>query len=73
MQGKGIGSSFMKDVEAYLAGNGIRQIFLLTEKSVPAYSFYRHNGFTELAGNAAFMKRIAETGETAPEGETRSD
>ena len=68
LQGKGIGSSFMKAIEAYLSENGICQIFLLTEKSVPAYSFYQHNGFTELAGNAAFAKRIAGTGRTAPEG-----
>lgn len=60
LQGKGIGSSFMKAVEAYLSENGIRQIFLLTDKNVPAYSFYQHNGFTELTGNVSFAKRIGE-------------
>ena len=58
MQGKGIGSSFMKAVEAYLAEHGISQIFLLTEKDVPAYSFYQRNGFTELTDNVSFAKRI---------------
>ena len=60
LQGKGIGSSFMKAVEAYLSENGIRQIFLLTDKNVPAYSFYQHNGFTELTCNVSFAKRIGE-------------
>ena len=58
LQGKGIGSSFMKAIEAYLPENGIRQIFLLTGKNVPAYSFYQRNGFTELTGNVSFAKRI---------------
>ena len=58
LQGKGIGSSFMKAIEAYLPENGIRQIFLLTGKNVPAYSFYQRNGFTELTGNVSFVKRI---------------
>ena len=60
LQGKGIGSSFMKAVEAYLSENGIRQIFLLTDKNVPAYSFYQDNGFTELTRNVSFAKRIGE-------------
>ena len=58
LQGKGIGSSFMKAIEAYLSENGISQIFLLTGKNVPAYSFYQRNGFTELTENVSFAKRI---------------
>lgn len=57
-QGKGIGTAFMKAIEAYLSGKGIRQIFLLTDKDVPAYTFYLHNGFTEQIGNVAFAKRF---------------
>lgn len=58
MQGKGIGSAFIKAIEEYLPERGIRQIFLLTEKTVPAYSFYKQNGFSEQEGNVAFAKRI---------------
>ena len=65
LQRKGIGSSFMKAVEAYLSENGISQIFLLTDRNVPAYSFYQRNGFTELTGNVSFAKRIGT--EPAPE------
>lgn len=68
LQGRGIGSSFMKAIEGYLSENGISQIFLLTDKSVPAYTFYRHNGFTELTGNVSFAKRIAGTAPGENEG-----
>ena len=57
-QGKGIGTAFMKAIEAYLSEKGICQIFLLTDKDVPAYTFYQHNGFTEQIGNIAFAKRF---------------
>ena len=57
-QGKGIVTAFMKAIEAYLSEKGICQIFLLTDKDVPAYTFYQHNGFTEQIGNVAFAKRF---------------
>ena len=60
LQGKGIGSSFLKAIEAYLAEHKISQIFLLTDRNVPAYSFYQHNGFTEEISNVAFAKRVCE-------------
>lgn len=60
MQGQGIGSRFMKAVEAYLSENGIFRIFLQTGKDVPAYEFYRRNGFQELIGHVSFAKRIGE-------------
>ena len=60
MQRKGIGASFMKAIASYLAGRGIRQVFLQTEKDMPAYSFYLHNGFRELTGHVSFAKRIEE-------------
>ena len=56
-QGKGIGSSFMKAVEDFLTERQIVQIFLLTERDVPAYTFYTHRGLRELEGNVAFAKR----------------
>ena len=60
MQGKGTGSESMNAIEAYLSENGISQIFLLTDKDVPAYSFYQKNGFMELNGNVAFSKKTAQ-------------
>ena len=37
---------------------GLRQIFLLTDKDVPAYDFYRKNGFVEVTNIASFAKMI---------------
>ena len=59
-QGQGIGSSFLKAIEEYLSENGISQIFLLTDRNVPAYQLYLKNGFQEQAGNVAFAKRTGE-------------
>ncbi|MBR5984833.1 MAG: GNAT family N-acetyltransferase [Clostridia bacterium] len=59
-QGRGIGTAFMKAIEAYLAENGIFGIFLQTENNVPAYGFYLHNGFSELNGHVSFAKRTDE-------------
>lgn len=58
VQGKGIGSQFIKEIEHYLLENKIEQIFLLTEKHVPAFTFYKKNGFYQLNDNVAFVKKI---------------
>lgn len=47
MQGNGIGSRFMQEIEKDLIKRGITHIVLLTGKSVPAYCFYQKNGFEE--------------------------
>ena len=58
LQGQGVGTRFMNAVEAYLKRRGIRQIFLQTGRDVPAYAFYKHRGFEELAGHVSFVKKI---------------
>ena len=58
LQGKGIGSAFLKAVEKYCLENGICQMFLQTESNVPAYSFYLRNGFEELKGHVSFARRF---------------
>jgi len=57
-QGQGVGSRFLREIEADIRANGLTHIFLLTETDVPAYQFYRKNGFFELETNAAFAKRV---------------
>ena len=59
-QGKGIGSGFLRAIEAYLSENGIHRIFLQTDSDVPAYGFYLRNGFTELTGHVSFAKNLDE-------------
>lgn len=58
MQQAGIGSGFMKSIEEKAAEKGAVYITLLTEKQVPAYQFYRKNGFQERKENVFFVKQI---------------
>ena len=57
-QGIGIGTKFLKDVEEYIISKDITRIFLLTERNVPAYSFYKKNKFVELSEQVSFVKKI---------------
>ena len=57
-QGIGIGTKFLKDVEQYIMNNGMTHIFLQTERIVPAYNFYKKNGFIELEEHVSFAKRL---------------
>ncbi len=57
-QGRGLGTLFLKEIEKAVRELGVTQIFLQTESTVPAYDFYRKNGFTELKGHVSFAKRI---------------
>ena len=36
----------------------LKQIFLLTDSNVPAYEFYKKNGFVECETNVAFAKML---------------
>ena len=57
-QGIGIGTKFLKDVEQYIMNNGMTHIFLQTERNVPAYHFYKKNGFFELGEHVSFAKGL---------------
>ncbi len=59
-QGMGTGTAFLEMIEAYLAKSGICQIFLQTDRNVPAYSFYRRRGFMELKDHVSFAKRLSD-------------
>ncbi len=50
LQGRGIGSWFLKEIEALLSLDNIKGVLLNTEKSYPSYRFYQKNGFHELQG-----------------------
>lgn len=62
-QGAGMGSAFLAGIERCLTERRIFEIVLLTDRDVPAYWFYRKNGFGEIAGNVFFAKKIADRGE----------
>lgn len=55
-QGQGVGGKFMNAIEEYLMRYNIKAIFLLTEKNVPAYRFYKKHGFEEQENSVAFAK-----------------
>lgn len=57
-QGKGTGTFFLKEIENAVKEIGLVQIFLQTENNVPAYSFYKKNGFCELKEHVSFVKQI---------------
>ena len=58
MQGRGYGSKFMTLIEAYLKEHGFDQIFLQTERTVPAYKFYKSLGFDELTDHVSFFREF---------------
>ena len=57
-QGKGAGSFFISEIEKAIKGLGIKQIFLLTDSNVPAYNFYKKNGFNEEQTTRPMVKKF---------------
>lgn len=57
-QGAGAGSFFIAEIEKAIKEIGIRQIFLLTDSNVPAYNFYKKNGFDEEVTTRPMVKRL---------------
>lgn len=57
-QGSGAGTLFAKEIEKACKELGMKYIFLLTEKNVPAYEFYKKLDFNELESNVAFAKKL---------------
>lgn len=45
MQGKGIGSFFIQEIEELIKKQGMNGIILNTEKDYPSQKFYEKNGF----------------------------
>lgn len=58
MQGRGIGTRFLAQIESELKALGIAGIFLQTDIDKPSYRFYRKNGFGELTKHVSFFKGL---------------
>lgn len=56
MQGKGIGTEFIKQIEGYMKTEGLSRIFLQTDRNMPAYEFYKKRGFVEMPNQVSFIK-----------------
>lgn len=48
MQGQGVGSQFLREIEKIIEVNGIEGMILNTEKGYPSYNFYEKNGFKSI-------------------------
>ena len=57
-QGAGTGTFFLSEIEKAIKELGLKQIFLQTEAHVPAYEFYKKNGYIELEGHVSFAKEL---------------
>lgn len=57
-QGKGLGTEFLGQIKEYCRRHKITRIFLQTERAVPAYEFYKKNGFIELNGYVSLVKEF---------------
>ncbi len=59
-QGQGAGTEFLSQAEQFAKTRGATHIFLQTERTVPAYGFYKKNGFTELKEHVSLFKNFQE-------------
>lgn len=57
-QGQGLGTRFLGLMENSLKEKGIQTIFLMTGKQMPAFEFYRKNGFEEIVNHISLIKDI---------------
>ncbi|MBP5519032.1 MAG: GNAT family N-acetyltransferase [Treponema sp.] len=54
--GSGAGTFFLGEIEKTVKKLGITTMFLLTDSNVPAFHFYKKNGFVQEETNVAFFK-----------------
>lgn len=58
MQQQGIGTRFLNEMTQSLSKHDYKAIWLMTEKSVPAFHFYLKNGFHECENHVMLAKKI---------------
>ena len=56
LQRKGVGSTVLNMLESRLSANGVDAVNLNTSTHLPAYGFYKKNGYLEVTENVSFMK-----------------
>ena len=57
-QKKGTGSGFMEAIGEKVKEKGISSLALLTDRNMPAYRFYKKNGFEEKKEMVFFSKKV---------------
>lgn len=56
LQGKGLGSKFIKEIEIDIKKEGLNGIILNTENDFPSFKFYKKNGFKSLGDLVVMVK-----------------
>ncbi|MGN1181431.1 MAG: GNAT family N-acetyltransferase [Faecalibacillus sp.] len=62
-QRKGLGTFFLHEIEKIVKEKKIETIFLQTERTMPAYHFYKKNGFVPIENLISLFKNIRENNE----------
>lgn len=57
-QGLGIGTKFLKDMEQYIINREMTQIFLQTDRNVPAYHFYKKKNLLNYRSMFHLQKKL---------------
>jgi len=60
LQGTGIGSRFLKEIEKDIREQGMDGMILNTQNGFPSRKFYEKNGFHEIQGLSVFARRVAD-------------
>ncbi len=58
LQSQGIGTQVLNALEQDLASQGVRSIYLLTNRQIPAANFYARQGFTCGAAMGFYVKNL---------------
>ncbi|HEM2811122.1 GNAT family N-acetyltransferase [Streptococcus suis] len=61
-QGRGIGQDFLKRIEEQLIVRNIVHILLQTERTLPAFFFYKKCGFHALEADVTMVKKVGHHG-----------
>lgn len=58
LQGKGLGSFFMEAIATECRKDNFKYLILCTDRTYPAYKFYKKQGFVESENNVMFSKEL---------------
>ncbi|HFI0394357.1 TPA: GNAT family N-acetyltransferase [Streptococcus suis] len=61
-QGRGIGQDFLKRIEEQLVARKVIHILLQTERTLPAFFFYKKCGFRALEEDVTMVKKVGRNG-----------
>ena len=57
-QGQGIGTDLLKQLNIFLANKSVQNIYLATDRNIPAAKFYEKHGFSQEENIGFYFKKI---------------